>query len=39
MASKKATKKAAKLHKGKKLEEQKPLRDISITRPINKPSH
>jgi hypothetical protein len=37
MKSKKA--KVSKLHKGKKLEEQKPLKDISFTRPINKPSH
>ena len=30
MVSKKATKKAAKLHKGKKLEEQKPLSELSL---------
>jgi hypothetical protein len=30
MKSKKAPKKAAKLHKGKKLEEQKPLSEISL---------
>ena len=30
MASKKATKRVSKLHKGKKLEEQKPLTEISL---------
>jgi hypothetical protein len=36
------SKKAAKLHKGKKLEETKPLvkfGDIHITKPIDKPSN
>ncbi len=37
MKSKKA--KVSKLHKGKKLEEQKPLKDISITRRVDRPSH
>jgi hypothetical protein len=31
-------KKAAKLHEGKKLEAQKPLKDFHITRPVDVPS-
>jgi len=34
----KKSKKSAKLHKGKKLEEQKPLRDFSIVKHVDKAS-